>query len=85
MRSEKYKVLHRKAKELLKQGRNKPFEEFYNDVEQLLEELNIYQKELEIQPGRLQIADKQSEKERKKYKKLYLEAPVAYFTINQTG
>ncbi len=85
MNSEKYKDLRRKAKELLKQKSNKSFEGFYDDVEQLIEELNTHQMELENQSAKLQISNKNAEKEKEKYKKLYFEAPVAYFTINQTG
>ncbi|MBN2664524.1 MAG: PAS domain S-box protein [Bacteroidales bacterium] len=90
--NKKYKQLRQKAEQLLKQkGIEKP-EQFYDDIDRLVEELNIHQIELEMQNQELQEANlklqentKKLANEQKRYKELYMNAPVAYFTLNRTG
>lgn len=85
MSKNKYSDLLQKTEKLLKEkGLNKS-DSFYTDIESLLEELNIHQIELEMQNQELLEANQKLENEQKKYKDLYLEAPLAYFTLNKTG
>jgi PAS domain S-box-containing protein len=55
------------------------------DVDDLIEELSIYQIELEMQNEELLNVQENLEKERKRFKDLYDLAPVAYITVNKTG
>lgn len=59
--------------------------EFSGDIEKLVEELNIYQIELQMQNQELQLANEQLETDKIRYKQLFCEAPIAYFTINRSG
>ena len=56
-----------------------------NDVRDLLEDLKIYQVELEMQNQKLERVQGELEIARDRYHGLYDFAPVAYFTINQKG
>jgi PAS domain-containing protein len=81
----KYKELREKAERLLKEkGLEKP-ERYYEDIDKLVEELNIHQIELEMQNLELQESNHKLKHEQKRYKELYMNAPVAYFTLNKTG
>jgi len=55
------------------------------DIEKLIEELNIYQIELEMQNNELMSTNLKLQNEQNKFHDLYFEAPIAYFTINETG
>lgn len=81
----KYKKLRQKAKELLQEKSNSLSNQYQDDIEKLMEELNIHQIELEMQNEQLQQANKQLLAERKKFHDLYNSAPIAYFTLNKTG
>lgn len=87
MRNEhdKYKKLREKAEKILQQkGIDQP-EEYYQNVEKLVEELNVHQIELEMQNQELLVLNKKVEQEKQRYKELFDDAPVAYFTLNKTG
>jgi PAS domain S-box-containing protein len=81
----KFQQLRKKAEELIKQKGIKKSEDYYDDIENLIEELNIHQIELEMQNQELQAANQKIISEQNRYKELYTNAPVAYFTLNQTG
>lgn len=81
----KFKELRQKAELLLKEKKLLKPENFYNDIEKLVEELNIHQIELEMQNRELQETTQALTREQNRYKELYMNAPVAYFTLNQTG
>jgi len=81
----KYPQLRQKAEELLNQKKDALPNEYYQDIERLVEELNIHQIELEMQYLELQNTNEQLTTEREKYRDLYLKAPIAYFTLNNTG
>jgi len=85
MNGNKFLELRQKAEEVIKQkGLNKSADYFY-DVEKLIEELNIFQIELEMQNTELQLTNEKLTTEQKKYRNLYQDAPIAYFTLNETG
>jgi len=81
----KYKELRQKAESLLKEKGAEKSEKYYDDIEKLVEELNIHQIELEMQNLELQETNEKLVIQQKRYKELYLNAPVAYFTLNKTG
>lgn len=54
-------------------------------IEKLMEELNVYQIELEMQNKELQESNQMLQKSERKYRELYNHAPVSYFTLNSTG
>lgn len=51
----------------------------------LIEELSIYHAELEIQNEELQRTQKEAEHLAAKYRRLYENAPIGYFTLSETG
>jgi len=77
--------LRKKAEQLLHQRGTAKSEQYFNDIEKLVEELNVHQIELEMQAEELQRNNELINKERKKFQQLYLNAPVAYFTLNKNG
>lgn len=82
-RAEKNARLREQAEEMLAQYK---FEQKGQEgIKQLLEELNVYKFELEIQNEQLRMTSDEIIKERKKYKELYDKAPIPYITIDQTG
>jgi len=81
----KFNQLRQKAENLLKEKGIKKPENYYDDVDKLVEELNIHQIELEMQNMELQESNKKLVAEQNRYKELYLNAPIAYFTLNKTG
>ncbi len=84
MDQEKQNELRKKAEELLKQKGNKQAEYDY-DMRQFIEELNVHQIELEMQNEQLNNVNKKLMEQEEKYKDLYYNAPIAYFTITETG
>ncbi len=80
-----YDDLRKKAEKVLKQKGSNQNLDYLSDVEKLVEELNIYQIELEMQNHELHASNEKLEQERKKYLELYIQAPVAYITLNNTG
>lgn len=85
MDNNKFKQLRQKAESMIKNGQTSHSDEFIGSMNLLLEELNIYQIELELQNQELQQTNVELELERKRFKDLYMQAPVAYFTLNSTG
>ena len=83
--SDKFLELRRKAEEFLKRTSIDNSDLNYQDVEKLIEELNMHQIELEMQNHELSKSNQIIEEERGKYESLYMDAPVAYFTLNETG
>jgi len=81
----KYKELRQKAESLLKEKGIEKSETYYDAIDKLVEELNIHQIELEMQNMELQETNQKLIREQKRFKELYLNAPVAYFTLNRTG
>lgn len=85
VKKDNYAKLREKAEKLLHDKGNKITKNHFNDINSLIEELNIYHIELEMQNVELQEANQRIFVERERYKKLYMDAPVAYFTLNETG
>jgi len=85
MNNDKFIGLRQKAEQLLKQKGLENSATFINDIEKLVEELSIYHIELEMQNQELQNTNSVLTNERSKYKDMYMNAPVAYFTLNETG
>lgn len=83
--ADKYAHLRKKAEKLLKEKKGYKTEDFFDDIEKLVEELNIHQIELEMQNQELIQTNHKWQQEKEKYKNLYMLAPVAYFTLNETG
>lgn len=77
--------LRRKAEELLKQSDRIDMAPAFEDMDKLIEELHVHQIELEMQQQELQRINETLTRERQKYRDLYMKAPVAYFTLNETG
>ena len=55
------------------------------NIRQLIEDLQVYQIELEMQNEELRRLQQDIEKERDKYSDLYDFSPVCYFTMNEKG
>jgi len=85
MKEDNLFFLRKKAEEVLRQKGNILSEDFVNDLEKLLEELNIYHIELEMQNKELQETNLKLLTQQNRFKELYMNAPVAYFTLNKTG
>jgi len=75
--------LRQRAEALIAARDKKTFPE--SDVYQLVEELNLYQTELEIQNEDLIKTQIELQLSNNKYTDLYNFAPVAYFTLNSSG
>lgn len=84
-KKDKYLLLREKAEKLLQEKGLQKAEAYYNDIEKLVEELNIYHMELEIQNQELQEANQRIVAQQNRYEELYMHSPVAYFTLNETG
>jgi len=80
-----YIELRKKAEVLLKEKGIENPGQYYTDIESLMEELSIHQIELEMQNQELDLVRQRTEVSEQKYKDLYYNAPIAYFTLNQTG
>jgi PAS domain S-box-containing protein len=78
------KEIRRKAKQVLEEkgSHNNSFD---GDKDKLIEELNIHQIELEMQNKELLDAQDRIIEEQNRYKDLFMNAPVAYFILNETG
>ncbi len=85
MHKTKYNELRKKVTALLKTGNQALLKEDCNNIEHLLDELHVQYTELEAQNTELKELKNKLEKEQEKFKELYLEAPVAYFTIDKNG
>lgn len=74
--------LRKKAEEIFAERGSINPQTYINSIEKLIEELNIYQIELEMQNEELRKAQKDIEVSRKHYSDLYDFAPVGYITFN---
>lgn len=82
MEDKTYDKLWKKANALLnKNTKNK--QEGYEDAMGILQELNIYKVELDMQNEELLENQRQLVESRKKYIELYDSAPIAYLTIGK--
>ncbi len=75
--------LRKKAQEILKQRGSINTELYSQSLEQLVQELSIYQIELEQQNEELRITQDKLEAAKKRASDLYHHAPGAYFTLNE--
>jgi len=85
MKDNKFENLRQKAEEIVKHKGMAKSAEYINDIEKMIEELNIFQIELEMQNNELQFTNQKLNAEQEKYRDLYKNAPIAYFTLNKTG
>jgi PAS domain S-box-containing protein len=81
----KFRELREKAKELLKNEQSEINHSISHDIDALIEELNIYKIELDLQNQELQKSNHELAVQKQRYQSLYMESPVGYFTLNQTG
>lgn len=77
--------LRQRAQTLFSQKPTYDTQKHNEDLQRLLEELNIHQIELEMQNSELQNTNARLAAEQNKYLELYMNAPIAYFTLNATG
>ncbi len=77
--------LRRKAEKLLRAGSFEKPKSDYTDTQSLLEELLIYQVELEVQNGELRETQGELEISRNRYFELFDLAPVGYLTLDRRG
>jgi PAS domain S-box-containing protein len=82
---QKLDELREKAEEFLADNPNFSENIKFHDITSLIKELKVHQVELEIQNIELKVAAERLELEKEKYKELYDETPVPYFTLNETG
>lgn len=82
---EKFLKLRVHAEALLSQDESILKENLIRNIEELAEELSIYQIELELQTKELQQANVRLATERERFLDLYMNAPVPYMTLNKTG
>jgi len=78
-------ILRRRTEEALRKLAETPHEVALHDTCQLLEELALYQFELEMQNEQLRKAQAELEEARSRYADLYDFAPVGYFTFDRSG
>jgi PAS domain S-box-containing protein len=77
--------LRRRAVSSLKHGHGRRIELAGADPQQLLDELQIYHLELEMQNDELRRAQLELEESRDRYRELYDQAPIAYLTLDAQG
>lgn len=70
------------AEEILKQYGIKDSELFKKDIQQLVEELSIYQIELEHQNQEFRFSQQELFNLNQKYQDIFINAPVAYFIVD---
>ena len=75
--------LRKTAEKILREKGSKSYVEYSNDLENLVQELNIYQIELEQQNLELRKTQEELEKAHSKYTDLYENAPTGYVTIDK--
>ncbi len=84
-KADKFADLRQRAEELLPHQPKELAKLSPEDMQHLLHNLQVYQIELEMQNNQLRQTQQQLEESRAKYTALYDLAPVAYFTIAETG
>ncbi len=77
--------LYRKTLEALKHGKDISGEVKNMKLEELIEELNTYQLELQMQNDELQKKQEELRRSERKFKGLYDALPIALFTVNAEG
>ena len=82
MKDSKYDLLWKQANELLRKETKDKSDKF-NDAMGVLQELNTYRIELDMQNDELQKTQRELEESKNKYVQLYDFAPIAYLTINK--
>lgn len=87
MSKDKIDDLREKAKKILEQQPIETAEEkkFQYDISKLLEEISVYQIELEIQNEQLRSVEAELKREKLKFSDLYHNAPVGYLLLNNRG
>lgn len=83
--TDKFDKLREIAKETLKKTEQKLDYDKFGDIDKLIEELNIYRIELELQNKELLDYQEYLHEEKEKYSELYDFAPVGYITLNEDG
>ena len=81
----KFEQLRRRAIELLKQRENKSGIEFEQSYERIVQELDIYHAELELQQRELLESQQRLEESRNQYFDLFNAAPVGFVVLDQDG
>lgn len=81
----KFEELRNIAEEKLKENGPQRRDMTGTNIQKLVEELNVYQIELELQNRELKESNRLLRLSENKYKELYHHAPVSYFTLNSTG
>ncbi len=81
----KFEELRRKAESMLDDDVVGGQAESIKDIRELIQQLNVYQIELELQNEELVAAQTELQRSRDKYLKLYDFAPTAYFTFDEEG
>ncbi len=80
-----FQRLFSQALEILKNRDRYREEEFLDSYEKILQELDIYQVELEMQNTELRQMQEQLTEARDRYYLLFNSAPVGYLLVNETG
>ncbi len=75
--------LRKKALERLNNQQKLSYEEYVNNVEKAIEQLNIYNIELEIQTEELEKTNEKLQQLEKKYEDLFFQSPLGYITISE--
>ncbi len=84
--SNKIDKLRQKAEEILRsQSLDFSIEDYKNNIAQLVEELSVYQIELELQNDELRQNQILLDIEKQKFEDLYINAPFGYFIFNKDG
>ena len=85
-KKQSYQELRQQAEQLIKSGERKAdIENYGNNLLKLLEELSIYQIELELQNEELREKQNIIDSEKEKFADLYFNAPVGYLLLNRQG
>ncbi len=81
----KFEELRKKATKFLEEKSQNKQKKQWADIENLLEELNIYHLELEMQNEELEKSRLETENIREKYQGLFDSAPIGYCTLTRTS
>jgi len=84
-KSAAFQTLHKRAEEILSAA-DKPFKDgLASEMSKIIQELNIYQVELEMQNEELQKSQAETERSRKAYQDLWDMSPVGYLSVDFAG